>query len=143
MDTQTEESVFQIRLTENGKRFINKVSRIIWPVIIFSLVITVLDLISSLQTLFIYFPRYRRYGYSQNFVIYPVFRIVIELAVEINSIYFLKFVLKMKRSAELNDENGFNRSFRFLFISSILWLIGIILTAVITGMAFKQLLLLN
>ena len=134
IESPQEESVFSIRLTETGKRLISRTLKISLPVILLAVVINVANILITIYYLIEY------YEYSRSFLFTSVLQILVDIAIILNNIYFLRFISRLKKSTDINDESGFNRSFRTLFISSVVWMIGVILTLLLTVITTIQIL---
>ncbi|TMI74383.1 MAG: hypothetical protein E6H09_05585 [Bacteroidetes bacterium] len=133
-----EPSLFELRFTEEGKKFIRKFAAISY--IIMVLVIIQSTVIIYWQVKMIiqrfssgYYAGYKMGAYDE---IYPYLSIFISLLGIISNIYYTRFPRQLFQSIKTNDEAGANQSFRTLLNGAVIYLIYLLIIALIFGWHF-------
>ena len=123
---QEESGLFQVRLNEQGKKFIRKFAAISYTIlvlVIFENGVSIYWNIKRLITRMSNIPE--RSGYTLTFYesVYPYVLILFSLLVVISNIYYTRFPQVLYRSMKINDEHGANQAFGLLFRSAVIFLI--------------------
>ena len=136
MESQPESSLFEIRVNETGKIYIRKFLRLIVPGLIFFLLTFIISLCMSVKYILLSYdntglgkiPLSLRASYSFS----GLTSIVNLLAI----IFYMRFAKALKNGLAKNDEQLFNRSFRYLSTNALLFLVTMIMTLLIWCWSF-------
>jgi predicted small integral membrane protein len=128
--TQEETGLFQVRFTDEGKKFIRKfvaLSYTIIVLIIFECAILIYWEIRILATGGN--ERSSVLGFTPTLYdrIYPYISLSFSVLSVISNIYYVRFPQALLRSLDINDESGANRAFSLLFRGALVYLLWLIL----------------
>jgi len=129
MQEETSEDLFKVRLNENGIGYIRRAIRIINFWIVVLCLLSVSYIISGIY----YLTVLLKVGFSRlplTNQVYPFAIFVVSIVNLSLGVISYRFVNTMKKSAEINDESGFNHAFRFLYRYYLISLIGILVNLV-------------
>lgn len=127
---QNESGLFEIRLTEDGKKFIRKFVAISYTLMVLVVFESVYAIYLNVRVLV---TRYPVMSDSPGFtlttydLIMPYFSIVSSMMGIVSNIYYTRFPRVLLRSIELNDEFGANRAFSLLFKGGLIFLVWLLL----------------
>lgn len=135
---QQETGLFEIRINEQGRKFIRKFARISY---------TIMGLVIFDSAISIYWHakllinRSSESTVSQGAagiyeLIIPYYAIGSSLIALISNFYYLRFPGILLRKIELNDEIGANRAFGILFRAAMIFLVWLLFSTVITVWSF-------
>lgn len=111
-----EETVlFEVKFTEQGKKFIRKFVAISYTIFVLVLFSTTVSIIWSITTLTHRIPMEAKDSVSIYDAIYPYTTILFSLIALTSNFYYVRFPRVLLRCIELNDEFGANRAFGLLF----------------------------
>ncbi|MFI5132140.1 MAG: hypothetical protein ACHQFX_19200 [Chitinophagales bacterium] len=130
--TQEESTLFQVRLNDQGKKYIRKFAAISYTMlvlVIFGAVVVVYWDIKMLLTRASMATAYPEYGRSLYYIAYPYISMAFSVLAVISNIYYLRFPRALLRSIKINDEYGANQSFKLLFRSAMLFLFWLLLNS--------------
>ena len=128
---QNEPGLFEIRLTEHGKKFIRKfvaISYTILVLIFFESAISIYWGIRLLVTRPFATADYPEFAQTTYDEVYPYVSILLSLMSIVSNFYYIRFPRVLLRSIELNDELGANRAFNLLFKGALIFLIWLLMS---------------
>ena len=118
---QEESGLFEIRLTEDGKKFIRKLVTISYGIQVLVIFQSAVSIYWSIR-IFIMQNDYERLYNTMYDKIFPYLAIVLAVLNLIYNMYFVRFPRQLQWSIEANDELGANRAFRILFRGALIFL---------------------
>jgi len=130
-DDQASSNLFQLRLNNTGKDYIQRFYRLGNFILIANTITCILfnlyigyDMLQAVK----YEPGEE--SLSLPDLLYSGYSMIFNF-INIVSVYFyVRFTKKIKASLELNDEHGMNLSFRYFYINALLFTISLILSLV-------------
>ncbi len=128
---QQESNLFEVKITETGKRYINRYAALSYTILVFVIFHTAILSIWNGWQIVQQFkmevsPLYPEASFYNK--VYPYISLLLNFLVLIANVYFLRFPRQLKKSIELNDTESANAAFRILFQGAILFLVSIIIT---------------
>jgi hypothetical protein len=130
--SQEESGLFQIRLNEEGKKYIRKFAALSYTMIVLVFFQTGIAVYWSVRMIIWAGGGLGNIeGYAPRFYdkIYPYVSIVFNIMGLIANIYYLKFPRAMLRSVNINDEHGANKAFGLLFRGALIFFFYLLLNA--------------
>lgn len=127
---QEETSLFEIRFTEQGKKFICKfvaISYTIFVLVLFEAAISIFWIVNMLIKRNVETESSLGFGNTYYDNIYPYISVLISLMAVVSNFYYIRFPRVLLRSIELNDEDGANRSFGLLFKGAMIFLVWMLI----------------
>lgn len=123
--SQEESGIFQVRLTEDGKRYIRKFAAISYALLVLVILQAIIGgywsvrMILRTATTLDSLSGYKLTLYDK---VYPYFSIIFSIAGVVSNIYYLKFPRALLRSIDINDEYGANKAFGLVFRGAVIYL---------------------
>jgi hypothetical protein len=130
MIQEEESNVFQVRLNDLGKKYIQKfaaISYIMLVLVIFGSVITVYWDIKILVMRASLSNNYRGFTRTLYDTAYPYISMIYSVLAVLANIYYLRFPGILLRSIIIKDEFGANQAFKSLFTGAIIFLLWLLL----------------
>jgi len=132
MENETNKDIFEIKLNETGKRYIQKFSSLGSIILIINVFVTLIiigleiySLARDNNTKTITSPK------EAYFLIYPYYSICYSIVALAGLYYYVLFFKKIKNSVTNSDELRFNLSFKYLYRNALIFLISMILFTLI------------
>lgn len=125
-----ETGLFEVKFTEQGKKFIRKFVAISYTIFVLVLFSTTVSIIWSITTLTHRIPMEANDSVSIYDAIYPYTSILFSLIALTSNFYYVRFPRVLLRCIELNDEFGANRAFGLLFRGAMIFLVWLILDTI-------------
>jgi hypothetical protein len=127
---QEDSGLFQVRLTEQGKKFIRKFAAISYTMLVLVVFEAAVSIYWNVRILEMRMTGATDYsGYTKSFYdkIYPYLGISFSILAVVSNIYYLRFPRVLLHSIKINDEWGANRSFSILFKGAVIFLCYLLL----------------
>lgn len=126
---QNESDLFEIRINEQGKKFIRRFVAISYTIMV---LVFFESAISIYWTIRILVTKPADVAYSEYLTtlydrVYPYLSILFSLMAVVSNFYYIRFPRVLLRSIELNDESGANRAFNLLFKGALIFLLWLLL----------------
>jgi len=125
---QEESGLFEIRLTEDGKKFVRKLVAISYGIQVLVIFQSAVSIYWSIR-IFIMQNDYQRFYTTVYDKIFPYLSIVLALLSLVSNMYYIRFPRQLLRSIELNDEFGANRAFKIFFSGALIFLSWLLINA--------------
>ena len=119
--TQEESGLFEIRLTEDGKKFIRKLVAISYGIQVLVIFQSAVSFYWSIR-IFTMQNDYERFYNTAYDKIFPYLSIVLAVLNLMYNMYFVRFPRQLQRSIEAKDEFGANQAFKILFRGALVFL---------------------
>lgn len=129
MDSAEDKSLFDISLSAEGASYVLRTYKLIWIVFIAILLISIFTTTRAWLDYF-RFSKIETRGNALvvfQFKVYPYFASFLNLLLLIQNCLYLNFYLNCKRSIEIRQPELFNRSFRWLLMSTKIAAIGVVI----------------
>ena len=127
---QNESGLFEIRITEHGKKFIRRFVAISYTILVLIFFESAISIYWGIRLLVTRPPAtedYSEFTQTTYDVVYPYISILSSLVAIVSNFYYIRFPRVLLRNIELNDEVGANRAFSLLFRGALIFLIWLIL----------------
>lgn len=125
---QEESGLFQVRFTEEGKKYIRKfaaISYVLLVLVLFENGINIYWNVKSLMTRSS--DTVTGYGNGFYYTIMPYILIISSFFSVASNVYYLRFPRVLSRSLDANDEWGANKAFGILFKGAAIFLLWLLL----------------
>jgi hypothetical protein len=124
--TQSESDLFQIRLNEEGKKFIRKFAAISYTMLVLVIFGSAVSIYWNIKMLTTSYGAFTTTLYNKT---YPYVYILFSILAIVSNICYLRFPQVLLRSVKLNDEFGANGAFKLLFKGAAIFLFWLILSS--------------
>jgi len=139
MTENNQNELFDIRINEDGKKWIARFEQISYTMLVLVLFEAAISLFVGLRALIYYRSVFAGiYG-----VIYPYTSILFALLALVSNFYYLRFPRQLLRSIKIGDEYGANQAFKTLLRAGWLFLIYLILSSITILLSFTNRELIN
>ena len=138
---QEEPGLFQVRLNEEGKKYIRKFAAISYTmlvVVIFQAGISVYWSIRMLARTAVSLGSLAGYRPTLYDKVYPYFSIFFSIAGVVSNIYYLKFPRVLLHSMEISDEYGANQAFGLLFRGALIFFFYLVISLAMMIWSLKR-----
>ena len=130
MESESHEDLFDIRVNETGKRYIQKFYSLATLIFILNLVVALIFITIEIDRII----KIGNFKYANSlsplrkwyFIIAPYFIIFHTMFGVLGLYYYVFFSKKIKKSLKDIDEKGFNSSFRYLYLNSLILVISLV-----------------
>ena len=117
-------NLFQPRLNDTGKKYILRLFKMGNFILIMNSLLCILYIFLDIMRLSRADPIYDDIELSYD--LYSGYLIIYN-AINLISVYFyVRFSKKIKRSIEINDENGLNLSFKYIYVNGLLFTVSLV-----------------
>jgi hypothetical protein len=123
---QGESDIFQIRLNEEGKKFIRKFASISYTMMVLVLFGSVISIFWNIKMLIKGNASFETSLYNK---IYPYVNLLAAVLAIASNFYYLRFPQALLRSIKNNDEFGANKAFKLLFRGALIFLSWLIVSS--------------
>ena len=131
-----EEEFFRIEVNEEGKRSLQRFAKLSLVVLVVGLSLSTIQLVSSLAAFQRVFRLSMTQKVQQNFSISIIFSVVSFVLQVLQIIFYRRFAALSTRGIHASDSESFNRSFRFLILQSVCFLLQLAVTLLVMIMRF-------
>jgi uncharacterized membrane protein YcgQ (UPF0703/DUF1980 family) len=131
MESQPESSLFEIRVNENGKSYIRKFLKLIVPGLIFFGLTFIIGLFASVRYIILSYSTTNSLKIPLTVRVTYFFEVLTSVVNLLAIIFYMRFAYALKKGLAKNDEELFNRSFRYLSRNALLFLVTMIMTLLI------------
>jgi hypothetical protein len=127
---QKESDLFEVRVNEQGKKFIRKFVAISYTILVLVLFESAISIYWSIRMLVTKpaatgYPGFESTSYDTA---YPYVSILLTLMAVVSNFYYIRFPRVLLRNIELNDEFGTNQAFSLLFKGALIFLLSLLLS---------------
>jgi len=130
--TEEDSDLFQVRLNDQGKKYIQKFATISYSMLVLVIFGSVVAIYWDIKILLMRASLSPNYpGFTRTFydMAYPYISMIFSLLAVIGNIYYLRFPRTLLHSIKINDEFGVNQSFKLLFKSALIFLLWLFLNS--------------
>jgi hypothetical protein len=128
-----EQSLFQVRFTDEGKKYIRKFAAISYSILVLVVLMNVSIFYWSIKAISARSAAgniYDQMSTGLYFRLMPYIMMVLSLLSLLGNIYYIRFPQELLRCLEANDEPGANKAFAVLFKGAVIFLVWLLLDMV-------------
>lgn len=122
--TNEESDLFQVRFTDQGKKFIQKFVAISYTMLMLVIFEFGISIYLNIKTLTMDQSGLKLTSYE---IVSPYVYIFLSVLGIVSNVYYLKFPRMLFNSLKINDEVGANRAFKILFKGTLIFFLGLLL----------------
>lgn len=130
MNEERKNDLFDISINEISKKYIRKIYPIGVTSFVLNIIFTIIFISLSVYNIVSYGNMSKDTFKEVFYSFYPVYAIVYSVITLIGNYFYFIFLRGMKRCIQNSNEDGFNSSFRYAYLNTLIFCISIILSVI-------------